>query len=153
MKKILTIAAAVTLAGAAYAISAAGDNPADATPKAGASCCAARKAAKAEGGVACCKMGAEAATKMAACQTGPGKEVTLTGKVLCEHCDLHTASACSPALKAEGREGYLKICSTSKDIPTLKQAGDVEVKGYIHAGPDGRDEIEIVSFNKKPVKT
>ncbi len=152
MKKILMIAAVATLAGLAYAILAAGDNPADATPKKGASCCAARKAAKAEGGAACCKMGAEAATKTAACQTGPGKEVTLTGKVLCEHCDLHTASACLPALKAEGREGYLKICSTSKEMPALRQAGDVEVKGYIHPGPDGRDEIEVVSFNKKPSK-
>jgi hypothetical protein len=153
MKKILTIAAVLALGGAGYAISAAGDSPTDGTSKAGSSCCAGKRATKADAGAACCRKSAAAATKTAASQTAQGKEVTLTGSVLCEHCDLHKASACSPALKAEGREEYLRICPTSKDIPALKQAGEVEVKGYIHPGPDGRDEIEVVSFNKKPAKT
>jgi len=152
MKKALTIVAVMALAGAAYAVSAGGDNGSDATAKTGASCSAGEKTAKAEGGAACCRKGAAAAAKTAACNPAHDKEVTLTGKILCEHCDLHMAAACSPALKADGRKDALKICATSKDVPALEKAGEVEVKGYVHPGPDGRDEIEVVSFQKKPAK-
>jgi len=152
MKKTLMIVAAMGLAGAAYAVSTGGDKTADASGKRGASCGAGEKTASAEGGSACCRKGAAAATKTAACKPAHDQEVTLTGKVLCEHCDLHTASACSPALKADGRKDALKICSSSKDVPELKKAGEVEVKGYVHPGPDGREEIEVVSFQKKPAK-
>ena len=152
MKRILTIVAAVALAGTAYTVSAGGEKCLDAASKTAASCCAGDKTAKAEGGAACCRKGAAAAAKTAACNPAHDKEVTLTGSVLCEHCDLHTATACSPALKADGRKDVLKICTTSRDVPALRKAGEVEVRGYIHPGPDGKDEIEVVSFQKKPAK-
>lgn len=152
MRRILTIATVMALAGTAYAVSTGGEKTADASGKTGASCGAGEKTASAEGGSACCRKGAAAATKTAACKPAHDQEVTLTGKVLCEHCDLHTASACSPALKADGRKDALKICSSSKDVPELKKAGEVEVKGYVHPGPEGREEIEVVSFQKKPAK-
>ncbi len=153
IQKLLTVAAVVALGGAGYAISAAGGSAADtpSTPKA--SCCAAKRAAGAGGSTADCRKGASAAAETAANRTRAGQEVTLTGRVLCERCDLHMAAACVPALKAEGREGYLRICSTSKGIPEMQKAGDVEVTGYVRPGPDGRDEIEVISFNKRPSKT
>jgi len=153
MKKILILAAAVIVAGAAYAVSAGGDKPADATPKSGAASCMGAKAANAaEGGPACCRKGAAAAAKTALCKVPHDKEVVLTGVVVCEKCDLQTAKSCTPAFKAEGRSAALKICTATKDVPALQKAGEVEVKGYVHPGPDGSDEIEVVSFNKKPAK-
>jgi len=152
--KLLTIAGVVALGWAAYSISAADEKPTDASSASRPACCAGKKAAKTaattEGG-AYCQKGAAAATASAG-QTPQGQKVTLTGQVLCEHCDLHMAEACAPTLKAEGRAGYLKICPTSKDVPELKKAGKVEVEGYIRPGPDGKEEIEVISFNKKPEK-
>jgi hypothetical protein len=153
MRTILTIAAVMTLGGAGYAISAAGERANCGASTVDVRCCAGKEVAHAGGKAACRQKAAEAETKVAASPTHQGQEVTLTGKVLCEHCDLHAATACAPALKAEGRGAYLRICSTSKDVPALEKAGEVEVKGYVHPGPDGHDEIEIVSFNKKPAKT
>jgi hypothetical protein len=153
MKTILSIAAVMALGGAGYAISAAGENPASGASTSHASCCAGKNMATAESGATCCKKGSATAVKTAANTTHQGQEVTLTGKILCEHCDLHVAAACAPALKAEGREGYLKVCPTSKGIAEMEKAGSVEVKGYVRPGPDGRDEIEIISFNKRPSKT
>ncbi len=155
MKKLLILAAALIVTGGAYAIAAGGEKCADGASAAHASCCAGQKAAKtAEGGAACC-LKSSAAAQTAACPAAHdhAKEVVLAGKIVCEHCDLHTAKACVPALMAEGREGALRICSASKDIPALRQAGEVQVKGYLHPGPDGREEIEVISFNRKPAKT
>ena len=148
IKKFLTITAALLIAGAAWA-AASNDKPADASTKAHEGCAGEKMAGKSDG--SCCQKGA-AATKTAACNPAHDKEVTLTGKVLCEHCDLHTSKSCSPALVTEGRKEPLRICSASKDIPAMKTAGEVEVKGYIHAGPDGHEELEVISFFKKPPK-
>lgn len=148
MKKFLTIAAALLIAGGASA-AASGEKPAETSTKAHEGCAGEKMAGKGEG--FCCQKGA-AATKTAACKPAHEKEVTLTGKVLCEHCDLHTSKSCSPALVSEGRKEPLRICGVSKDLPGMKSAGEVEVKGYVHAGPDGHEEIEVVSFFKKPPK-
>ncbi len=153
IQKFLTVAAVVTLGGAGYAISAAGGSSAEAASTPKASCCAAKRATRAGGSTADCPKAASASTEAVAKGTPKGQEVTLAGRVLCEHCDLHMAAACAPALKAEGRAGYLRICSTSKGIPEMQKAGDVEVTGYVRPGPDGRDEIEVISFNKRPSKT
>jgi hypothetical protein len=154
MRKILTIAAAAAvLAGAAYAVSAGGDKATEGAARAscGAHGRAAHIAQAADGGAACSRKGAAAATS-AACTARHDKEVALTGKVVCEMCDLHRAKSCTPAFKAEGRDAALRICTATKDVPDLRKAGEVQVKGYIHPGPDGRDEIEVISFNKKPAK-
>lgn len=147
-RKLLTIAAAVLMAGAAAA-AAPDQKPAETSTKAHEGCAGEKTAGKGDG--SCCQKGA-AATKTAACKPAHDREVTLTGKVLCEHCDLHTSTSCSPALVSEGRKEPLRICSASKDLPGMKSAGEVEVKGYVHAGPDGHEEIEVVSFFKKPPK-
>ncbi len=146
--KLLTIAGTLLIAGAAWA-AVSSDKPADTSTKAHEGGAGEKRAAKGDG--SCCQKGA-AATRTAACNPAHDKEVTLTGKVLCEHCDLHTSKSCSPALVAEGRKEPLRICSASKDVPGMKSAGEVEVKGYLHAGPDGHEEIEVISFFKKPQK-
>jgi hypothetical protein len=154
MRKILTIAAAAAvLAGAAYAVSAGGEKTTEGAARVscGAHAKAARFARGGEGGAACCQKGA-AASKGAACTARHDKEVALTGTVVCEMCDLHRSKSCTPAFKAEGRDAALRICTTTKDVPALTKAGEVQVKGYVHPGPDGRDEIEVISFNKKPTK-
>lgn len=157
MKKILTIAAVMALGAAGYAVSAGDEKPADGASTARPACCARKNAAKAtaraEGDGAFCQKGATAAATTTASQTPQGTKATLTGKVLCEHCDLHAAAACAPTLKAEGREGYLRISPNSKDVPEMKNAGQVQVEGYVRPGPDGKDEIEVVSFSKRPEKT
>jgi hypothetical protein len=153
IQKLLTVVAVMALGGAGYAISAAGGSSVEAPSAPKASCCSAKKAARAGGSTAGCQKGASAAAETVANRTPEGQEVTLRGRVLCEHCDLHMAAACAPALKAEGRDGYLRICSTSKGIPEMQKAGDVEVTGYVRPGPDGKDEIEVISFNKRPEKT
>jgi len=76
--------------------------------------------------------------RRAADESGPG--VTLAGKVLCEHCDLGKGESCAPVLKAEGRDGYMKICPTSNDLRGLKKAAPsrsrVRAAGHRRAGRD-----------------
>jgi hypothetical protein len=147
MKRILAFGAVLLVAGAAaVAFAFAGEKALTETAgNAKKSCCAGGKSAMA--GKQC---PAEAASKGQ--PTKVGQEVTLAGKVLCEHCDLGKGQTCAPVLKAEGRDGYMKICPTSNDLKGLKEAGTVEVKGYVRPGTDGQDEIEVISFNKKQAK-
>ena len=148
MKKILAFGAVLVVAvGTAAALAFAGDKPrADAAGEGKMmSCCAKGRTAMA--GKQC---PADSASKGQ--PTKVGQEVTLAGKVLCEHCDLGKGESCAPVLKAEGRDGYMKICPTSNDIRGLKKAGAVEVKGYVRPGTDGQDEIEVISFNSKAAK-
>lgn len=147
MKKTLAFGVVLVVAGAAaVGFAFAGDKASTETAgDAKKSCCAAGKTAMA--GKQC---PAEAASKGQ--PTKVGQEVTLAGKVLCEHCDLGKGESCAPVLKADGRDGYLKICPTSNDVRGLKKAGTVEVKGYVRPGTDGQDEIEVISFNKKQAK-
>jgi hypothetical protein len=146
MKKILGFSAVLVIVGAAAgAFAFAGDTTSKETAgDAKKSCCAGKTAMAGK------QCPAEAASTGQ--PTKVGKEVTLDGKVLCEHCDLGKGESCAPVLKADGREGYLKICPTSNDIKGLKKAGTVEVKGYVRPGTDGQDEIEVISFNKKQAK-
>jgi len=147
MKKILAFGAVLVVAGAAaVALALAGEKASTGTAgDAKMSCCAKGRTAMA--GKQC---PAEAASKGQ--PTKVGQEVTLAGKVLCEHCDLGKGESCAPVLKAEGRDGYMKICPTSNDLRGLKKAGAVEVKGYVRPGTDGQDEIEVISFNAKAAK-
>jgi hypothetical protein len=149
MKKVIVFGAAAAfavVAATAGAVAFMGDSGSGGTTtSAKKSCCAGAKTAMA--GKQC---PAESASKGRA--TMVGQEVTLAGKVLCEHCDLGKGESCAPVLKADGRDGYLKICPTSNDLKGLKKAGTVEVKGYVRPGTDGQDEIEVISFNKKQAK-
>jgi hypothetical protein len=149
MKKTLAFGAVLVVAvGTAAALAFAGDKAPTGTAGEAKkmSCCAKGKTAMA--GRQC---PADAASKGQ--PTKVGQEVTLDGKVLCEHCDLGKGESCAPVLKAEGRDGYMKICPTSNDIRGLKKAGTVEVKGYVRPGTDGQDEIEVISFNSKAAKS
>jgi hypothetical protein len=146
MKKVLTFGAVLVVAGAAaVALAFAGDTNSTGTATETKKACCAGKTAMA--GKNC---PADSASKGPA--TKVGQEVTLTGKVLCERCDLGKSATCAPVLKADGRDGYLKICPTSNDLPGLKKAGTVEVKGYVRPGTDGQEEIEVISFDKKQSK-
>ena len=149
MKKVMVFGAAAAfavVAATAGAVASMGDSgAAGASADAKKSCCAGKKSAMA--GKQC---PAEAASKGQ--PTKVGQEVTLAGKVLCEHCDLGKSKSCAPVLRADGRDGYLKICPTSNDLKGLKEAGTVEVKGFVRPGTDGQEEIEVISFNKKQAK-
>lgn len=94
-----------------------------------------------------------AAAKMS-CTSDAKSEVILTGKLLCEHCNLHRTDKCSAVFQAEGREGELTVCPETKDIEKLKAAGDhgkatVEVKGTLCKDKDGKQMLMIASLSKK----
>jgi len=124
-------AAAALLAATALAAPRAGN----AAPRKGRSCC----------------VEAEDGTKK--CAPASVTPVTLTGTVLCELCDLHTARSCNPVFKADGREGHLAFCPETKDLAGLKAAGagkaKLEVKGRLCKAKDGGELLEVESFSKK----
>ena len=122
---------------ASVALLAAGTLAAgNAAPKKGGSCCA------------------EAEKSGGTCSPASETAVTLTGTVLCEHCDLHTATSCNPVFKADGREGILPFCPETKDVTAMKTAADhgkvkLEVKGKICRTKDGRELLAVDSFAKR----
>lgn len=114
-------------------------------------CAPGEMAAKAAAGKTCCAKGEKAA---GTCSPASEKAVSLTGTVLCEHCDLHTAKSCNPVFKADGREGYLAFCPGTKDVDGIKAAGDhgkakLEVKGKLCTMKDGKEVLMVESFAKK----
>lgn len=111
---------------------------------------AAGNAAPRKGG-SCCAEGEKAGAR---CSPASETAVTLTGTVLCEHCDLHTATSCNPVFSAEGREGFLPFCPETKDVAAIKTAADhgkvkLEVKGRICRTKDGKELLVVDSFTKK----
>jgi hypothetical protein len=132
MKRALVVFSAAILATGALGTPSAGNT----APKKGPSCCA-------EG------------EKAGSAQCNPVSEtaVTLTGIVLCEHCDLHTAKSCNAVFKADGRDGYLAFCPGTKDVKAVKDAGagkaKLEVKGKLCKTKDGRELLMVESFAKK----
>jgi hypothetical protein len=106
-------------------------------------------------GPSCCAEGEKAAGRTGAqCNPTAEKAVTLTGTVLCEHCDLHVAKSCNPVFKADGREGYLPFCPGTKDVDGIKAAADhgkvkLEVKGKLCTMKDGKEMLIVESFAKK----
>ena len=134
MKRTLVAVAATLALVVTAAAAGAADN---AAPKKGPSCCADREKA----GEAKCSPVSETA-------------VTLTGTVLCEHCDLHVAESCNPVFKADGRDGYLAFCPQTKDVDGVKAAADhgkvkLEVKGKIRKNHEGKELLFVESFAKK----
>jgi hypothetical protein len=121
-----------------------------------ASCCAKGEKA-AEGKDAKCEHEkADAAKKdsKSSCVAESKTEVVLTGKLLCEHCNLHRAEKCAAVFQAEGREGEIPVCPDTKDIEKLKGIGDhgkatVEVKGTLCKTKDGKQMLMIASLTKK----
>ena len=102
-------------------------------------------------GPPCCAEGEKAGAK---CDPVSETAVTLTGTVLCEHCDLHTVRSCNPVFKADGREGYLAFCPGTKDVDGMKSAADhgkvkLEVRGKICRTKDGKELLMAESFAKK----
>jgi hypothetical protein len=78
----------------------------------------------------------------------------VTGTVLCEHCDLHTAKSCNPVFEADGRKGHLPFCPGTKDVAAAKAAADhgkvkLEVKGKPCKSKDGRELLTVESFARK----
>lgn len=102
-------------------------------------------------GPSCCAEGEKTEPK---CDPVSKSEVTLTGTVLCEHCDLHVAKSCNPVFKADGREGYLPFCPGTKDVDGMKSAAEhgkvkLEVKGTVCKMKDGKELLVVASFAKK----
>ncbi|MFN7985864.1 MAG: hypothetical protein U0529_00205 [Thermoanaerobaculia bacterium] len=111
---------------------------------------AAGNAAPRKGG-SCCAEGEKAGAK---CTPASETPVTLTGTVLCEHCDLHTATSCNPVFKADGREAVLPFCPETKDVDAIKTAADhgkvkLEVKGKVCRTKDGKEFLAVDSYAKK----
>jgi hypothetical protein len=133
MKRALVVLSAAILATGAFAAPSAGNT----APRKGPSCCAEEETA----GSAQCSPVSETA-------------VTLTGIVLCEHCDLHTAKSCNPVFKADGRDGYLAFWPGTKDVKAVKDAGagkaKLEVKGKLRRTKDGTELLLVETFAKKP---
>jgi hypothetical protein len=134
MKRTLVALSAALALVATAAFAAPG--PGNAAPKKGPSCCA------------------EGETAEAKCVPVSKTPVTLTGTVLCEHCDLHVAKSCNPVFKADGREGYLAFCPGTKDVEAVKTAADhgkvkLEVKGMLCKSKDGKELLMVESFAKK----
>lgn len=132
MKRAVTLLSALVVLAAAPAVLAAGNT----APKKGGSCCA------------------EEASGAKKCAPASETAVTLTGTVLCEHCDLHAASSCNPVFKADGRDGYLPFCPETKDVAAIKAAAGqgkvkLEVKGKICRTTDGKELLAVESFSKK----
>lgn len=113
----------------------AGPRAGNAAPRKGAPCCA------------------ETWGEERKCDPASATAVTLTGTVLCEHCDLKTAKSCNPVFRAEGREAVLPFCPESKELGALKKAGagkaKLEVKGTVCRTKDGRELLMVESFSKK----
>ena len=126
---------------------------ADAKDAKKASCCAkGEKSAAAKD--AKCDHEKTAAATGAKCTAQVKSDVILTGKLLCEHCNLHKTEKCSAVFQAEGRDGYLSVCPETKDIEKLKGIGEhgkatVEVKGTLCKGADGKEMLMITSCSKK----
>lgn len=102
-------------------------------------------------GPSCCAEGEKAG---ATCEPVSGATVTLTGTVLCEHCDLQAAKSCRPVFKADGREGYLPFCPETKDVDAIRSAAGngkvkLEVKGKLCRSEDGKELLMVESFAKK----
>ena len=102
-------------------------------------------------GPSCCAEAGEAGAK---CEPVSESVVTLTGTVLCEHCDLHVAKSCNPVFKADGREGTLPFCPGTKDVDGVKAAADhgkvkLEVKGKLCKTKDGKELLMVESYAKK----
>lgn len=131
-RRALALAAALVLLSAS---ALAGPRAGNAAPRKGAPCCA-------EEG--------EGAKK---CDPASATAVTLTGTVLCEHCDLKTAKSCNSVFRAEGREAVLPFCPESKELEALKKAGagkaKLEVKGTVCRTKDGKELLVVESFSKK----
>lgn len=125
-------------------------------PKKSAACCAKGEHAAATKDAKCehDKAPAAAAAKTMACKAESKADVILTGKLLCEHCNLHRSEKCSAVFQAEGREGEIPVCPETKDIEKLKALGDhgnatVEVKGTLCKTADGKQMLMITSLAKK----
>ncbi|MBK6405129.1 MAG: hypothetical protein IPF66_08850 [Holophagales bacterium] len=134
MKRTL-VALSAAFALIATAASAA-PGPGNTAPRKGPSCCA------------------EAETAEPKCDPVSKSAVTLTGTVLCEHCDLHVARSCNPVFKADGREGYLPFCPGTRDVDAVKSAAGngkvkLEVKGTVCKMKDGKELLVVASFAKK----
>jgi hypothetical protein len=131
MKRAAVLFAALALCLAATVVLAG-----NAAPKKGGSCCA------------------EDSSGAKKCAPASETAVTLTGTVLCEHCDLHAASSCNPVFKADGRDGYLPFCPETKDVSAIKAAAGngkvkLEVKGKICRTTEGKELLAVESFSKK----
>lgn len=146
--RAFVLSLALAFVGATAAVACPGADAAKAT-NAGHAGCGAKATATANAAHPGC--GAKAATS-GCCAKGAGQvaektgsRVSLEGTVLCAHCDLKMADACSTMLKtADGR--MVKLMTSDKVMTLREQAGHgakvVRVKGVV--GQDG--DVTVNSF-------
>jgi hypothetical protein len=80
-----------------------------------------------------------------------GKSVDLTGKVLCNHCDLHKTKSCENVFQSSDQKVTYRVCEgSSANIDELKESKETyRVKGtLIHCAKDGVEEIVIDEATK-----
>lgn len=160
MKKLaLTLAAVAALAFSLSVASACGD---DAKASTGTkACCAAKGAKSAAAGGGDGKTDAKmscAAHKgdKSSCPMGKDAkktEVSMSGKVLCEHCDLHKKDSCNTVFQADGSKDYLQLCPDT-DVAAVKKAGKdgkatLEIKGFMCENAKGEKMLQISTFTPK----
>ncbi len=158
MKKFsIALAAVAALALASSTLFACdAHKTADASGKDTKACCA-KKGATTAGGAKCAAHADKA--KMASgasCTMAPGAkktEVAMTGKLLCEHCNLHKTEGCNPVFQAAGSEKFLSICPDT-DVAAVKKASAegknvLDVKGYLCKNTKGEEMLMISTFAVK----
>jgi len=161
MKKLTLALAAAGLMLFAASAGLACDKTAAKTADGTKHACCAKKDGKtctkmaAKDGKTCSKM-AKADKKTCPMAGKNATTVAMTGRILCEHCDLHTAKSCHSILKVDGQEALIELCPMG-DVDGAKTAGDhgknlLEIKGVMCEGADGAKEFRIDSYTVKPAQ-
>jgi len=78
-------------------------------------------------------------------------DVKLTGRLLCEHCNLHKAADCKPVFQAEGEAEY--VSADGQEMEAVRTASDhgknlLAIEGKLHEDAEGSKVLEITAWNK-----
>jgi len=92
-----------------------------------------------ECGAACPEKGHEVVKTVA--------DASLTGKIQCNHCDLHRADKCQKVLVTEDKKVYQFCPDTLKDVKLTELSGkQVQVKGTVKDLKDADSVIHVTSI-------
>lgn len=81
------------------------------------------------------------------------EEVTVDGKLLCRHCNLHETQTCEKVFQPEGAEGRYAVC-LGGNVKQAESAGaygaaTITVTGKLVTAEDGTRMLKIESAKKK----
>lgn len=104
-------------------------------------------------GNSCAAHGESASCPMKDKKVAEAKEVTLEGKLLCRHCNLHQTNTCEKVFQTAGTETLLPICAASdlKSAEAVSEYGNavIVVTGTLMKTEDGTELLRISSAKKK----